>query len=64
MVPASVGYKNFDFVGIQEANRIDNLKNATKQSLSKLTMVHSYSPPINRGHKCKWPIFMTLLNIL
>ncbi|WP_430467832.1 hypothetical protein [Winogradskyella ouciana] len=55
--PATVGHSNFDFVGLQEANKAYYLQAAAKNSLSKLKMVHSKTHATNGGHNMQMASF-------
>lgn len=55
--PASVGHTNFDFVGIQEANKVQYLQAAAKNSLAKLKMIHSKSHASHGGHPMQMASF-------
>ena len=56
-VPASVGHQNFDFVGIQEASKVQYLQAAAKNSLAKLTMIKSSSNATHGGHDMQMASF-------
>lgn len=55
--PASLGHSNFDFVGIQEANKIQYLQAEAKQTLSKLKMIKSKTHATNGGHAMQMASF-------
>jgi hypothetical protein len=49
-VPTTVGHMNFDFVGLQEANKVEYLQAAAKKSLSNLYIIKSKSHATNGAH--------------
>lgn len=55
--PATIGHTNFDFVGIQEANKVQYLQAAAKNSLAKLQMIKSRSHATNGGHDMQMASF-------
>jgi exonuclease III len=55
--PTTLKYSNFDFVGLQEANKARYLQTAASQSLAKLEMKHSKTNATNGGHAMQMASF-------